>query len=58
MLLPENEKVASELKLTQEENTQRKIDVKEKLQLYLQHHHNTKDKWLLSSHAHCFISLS
>ncbi len=58
MLLPDSKKVASKLKLTKEENTKQTIEVKQKLQHYVQNHNNAKDKWLLCSHAHCFVCLS
>ena len=58
MLLPANENIASKLKLTEEENAKNKIEVTEKLQRYLKNHNNARDKWLLSSHAHCFVCLS
>ena len=32
--------------------------VKERLSYYGRHNTSAKERWLLSSHAHCFISLS
>lgn len=46
------------IKATQEENAKCEIEVKEKLQQYLKECDSPKCKWLLSSHAHCFIGLS
>ena len=58
MLLSVNENLAAESQSAHEEKVNKKKDLTEKLQQFVKTNNNAKDKWLLSSHVHCFIGLS
>ncbi len=58
MLLSENKKSASQLQFVNEQKGRHEREVKDKLQRYVKNHNTAKDKWLLASHAHCFICIS